>query len=256
MPETALLHFFLAIRRSMASFLIIVAGADMSQNPLITPAQEYDTLRTELNDSKKYVFERPLVIVGVGLGLLTAEPGMAYSVVLPALLAGLLVFNFWFTINRLGSAARIVAYIQVVLEKGGTWCGWETSLRAYRIWIKEQPDAARIVEQELEEADAAIPDALMYYPPIYQMHIALIVLCVAAGVLLTINAPHTLNLVAASALLGFAATFARSCWKSRPQAMRSLIERNVIIWTHALSQTEPIPAAANVPASNTNRGAA
>jgi hypothetical protein len=49
------------------------------------------------------------------------------------LLAGLLVFNFWFTINRLGSAARIVAYIQVVLEAGRPWRGWETSLRSYRI---------------------------------------------------------------------------------------------------------------------------
>ena len=75
----------------------------------VTPAQEYDTLRKELSESKKYVFERPLVIVGVGLGLLTTQT-VTYGVVLAASLSGLLLFNLWFTVNRLMSVARIVAY--------------------------------------------------------------------------------------------------------------------------------------------------
>jgi|SaaInl4_200m_RNA_FD_contig_21_2807014_length_223_multi_6_in_0_out_0_1 hypothetical protein len=38
----------------------------MPYDLLISPAQEYDSLRDELAQSKKYVFERPLVIVIVG----------------------------------------------------------------------------------------------------------------------------------------------------------------------------------------------
>ncbi len=209
----------------------------MSGNNSFSPAQEYDSLRAELNQSKKYVFERPLVIVGVGLALMTTE-GETCQAVLPALLAGLLLFNFWFTVNRLMSAARIVAYIQVVLEGGSVWEGWETSLRKYRIWIKTEPRAKQIVESELEQASAAIPEALMYYPPIYQMHIVVVVLSLIAGAHLTAEFPTAMNLAASVVLLVFAVVFARYCWKWKPSTMRSLIERNIIIWTCALGLKE------------------
>jgi len=204
----------------------------ISENGRVSPAQEYDTLRDELNQSKKYVFERPLVIVGVGVALLTAE-GVKYGATLPALLTGLLLFNYWFTVNRLMSTSRIVAYIQVVLEGDTVWRGWETSLREYRIWINDDPKAKKhIVESELDQK--AVPDALMYYSPIYQIHIAFVVLCFIAGVLLTIKQPNAINIAATVVLVLLAGVFARYCWKWKPSRMRSLIERNIVIWQHAL----------------------
>lgn len=204
----------------------------MSENGRVNPAQEYDTLRDELNQSKKYVFERPLIIVGVGVALLTAQ-GVQYGAALPALLTGLLLFNYWFTVNRLESAARIVAYIQVVLEGDTVWRGWETSLREYRIWIKDDPKAKKqIVENEMNQK--AVPDALMYYTPIYQIHIAFVVVCLIAGFLLTIKQPSAINLAASVVLVLLAGAFFRYCWKWKPSKMRSLIERNIVIWQHAL----------------------
>jgi hypothetical protein len=204
----------------------------MTDNGRIGPAQEYVTLRDELNQSKKYVFERPLLIVGAGVAMLNVEV-VQYSGALPALLTGLLLFNYWFTINRLMSASRIVAYIHVVLEGDAGWKGWETSLREYRIWIKDDPKAKKqIVESELNQK--AVPDALMYYPPIYQLHIASVVLCLIAGGLLTIKLPNTLNVAATGLLVLLAGVFARYCWKWKPSKMRSLIERNIVIWRHAL----------------------
>jgi hypothetical protein len=204
----------------------------MSDNGRVSPAQEYITLRDELNQSRKYVFERPLVIAGAGIALLTGEGGQ-YGAVLPCLLTGLLLFNYWFTVNRMMSASRIVAYIQVVLEGDTGWRGWETSLRKYRIWIKDDSKAKKdLVESELNET--AVPDALMYYSPIYQIHIALVILCLVAGFLLTVKQPNAMNAAATVVLVLLAGVFSRYCWKWKPSKMRSLIERNIVIWRHAL----------------------
>lgn len=204
----------------------------MPENDRISPAQEYNTLREELNQSKKYVFERPLFIVGVGVALLTAE-GLKFGAALPMLLTGLLLFNFWFTANRLRSASRIVAYIQVVLEGKVPWKGWETSLRKYRIWLKDNHEAKiRIVEEELNQK--AIPDALMYYNPIYQMHIAFVCLCLLAGFLLTAREPNAINILATFVIVLLVGIFAWYCKQWRPSKMRNLIEWNVVVWQYAL----------------------
>jgi hypothetical protein len=95
--------------------------------------EEYNFLRTELETNKKFVFERPLLIIGTGMAAL----GTLYDV--KAILLGpipfltILYFNLWFTENRLKSSARIVAYLQLVHEtKQLVTPGWESALRAYR----------------------------------------------------------------------------------------------------------------------------
>lgn len=209
----------------------------LSTNGRISPAQEYDTLRDELNQSKKYVFERPLLIAGVGVALLTAE-GVQYGAALPASFTGLLLFNYLFTINRLRSASRIVAYIQVVLEGETEWRGWETSLREYRIWKKDNSKVEeQIMKSELNQT--AVPDALMYYPPIYLIHIAFVTLCLIAGFLLMIKQPNVLNIAATVVLVLLVGVFAKCCWKWRPSKMKCLIERNVVIWQHVLGIKGP-----------------
>jgi hypothetical protein len=81
----------------------------------IEASQEYNTLRQELLEAKRYVFERPLAIAAVAaIGLQSFEKPQ--HIALPFALSLLTLFNYWFTVNRLQSAARIVAYINLVLE--------------------------------------------------------------------------------------------------------------------------------------------
>jgi hypothetical protein len=150
----------------------------------VGPVQEYQTLRQELLESKRYVFERPLLIATAGIASLGAVKG-DYIAAVPLFMTIFLLFNFWFTVNRLHSAARIVAYIQIELEEQscGHWKGWETCLREYRRWQKN-PKADEIVESELDQA--AIPDALMYYPPIYRLHLGIACLAMISSVAIAI----------------------------------------------------------------------
>ena len=118
------------------------------------------------------------------------------------------------------AAVHNSGYIQVVLESGAVWRGWETSLREYRIWIKTEPNAKLIVEEDLKKVSAAIPDALMYYPPIYQLHIGLVIVSFVAGATLTVNTPDPINVLACAPLVTFAALFAYYCRKWTPSKMR------------------------------------
>jgi hypothetical protein len=98
----------------------------------ISRDQEYATLRGELLEAKRFVFERPLAIAALAAaGLHVSEASIQLA--LPLAVALLTLFD-WFTVNRLQSASRIAAYIQLVLEPSSIcqWHGWETSLREYR----------------------------------------------------------------------------------------------------------------------------
>ena len=109
--------------------------------------------------------------------------------------------------------------------------------------MKGDPDTKRqIVEVNLDKK--AAPDALMYYPPVYQIHIAFVILCCIAGSLLAAQQPNALNVTATVLLVPLAIIFAWHCWKWRPSEMPILIERNVVIWQHALgtkSQANGLP---------------
>ena len=92
----------------------------------ITMIHEYDTLRNELLEAKRHIFERPLIIAALtaaGLQFLDKP----FALALPSVVALLTLFNFWFTLNRIQSANRIVAYIQLVLEPSAKlqWIGWD-----------------------------------------------------------------------------------------------------------------------------------
>jgi hypothetical protein len=79
----------------------------------------------------------------------------------------------------------------------------------------------------------------MYYPPIFQIHIALAVCCLVAGSVQTVRQSNAINLAATVVLFLLAIVFARYCLKWKPSKMRSLIERNVVIWNHALGMKNP-----------------
>jgi hypothetical protein len=208
----------------------------MTENSRIGPAQEYDTLRHEFLESKRYVFERPLAITAlaaVGLQVLDKPQHIA----LPIAVLFVTIFNFWFTVNRLQSASRIVAYIQLVLEPSGRylWTGWETSLRQYRKWLRSmnRRKATKYVDANVDLG--AAPDTLMYYPPVYYFHAVLVAFSVLAGLVqfkqeIAIWA-RVLSLIAVALGLWTFVYFQR--W--RPSRLRLSIERNRVIWQAVFS---------------------
>lgn len=71
--------------------------------------KEYETLRQELSDNKKYVFERPLLIITAAFIFSDFVLETPFAMLFPILVIYLLLFNLKFTRNRLNSSARIVS---------------------------------------------------------------------------------------------------------------------------------------------------
>lgn len=200
-------------------------------------AQEYDTLRAELLEAKRYMFERPFAIAAaaaVGIQFLDKPE----RVTIPLVVAFLAVFSLWFTVDRLRSASRIVAYIQLVLEPPSThvWVGWETSLRHYRAWLKSrtQAEVARYVRDNVEAA--AVPDALMDYSTLYYSHLVLIGSAVVGAVFQLAGDPSA-RIVAFSAgaiVVSASSLMCLSEW--RPSRVCGAIERDLVIWNAVLTR--------------------
>lgn len=146
-----------------------------------------------------------------------------------------LLFNLWFTVNRLQSASRIVAYIQLQLEgrPQTPWLGWETCLREYRKWTKRS-DADGIIKKDLDHD--AVPDALMYYPAIYQLHVGIAFLAVVASSFVLVQTPSPVTIICSAGTLMLVAWFAIHAVRHRPACMKGLIERNRVIWKHVLNK--------------------
>ncbi len=202
----------------------------MTKGKEFEPAEEYNSLREELLQAKKYVFERPILIVAAAAA---GSRGLEkeFLILVLVLVAALLLFNFWFTVNRLFSAARIAAYIQLELEERshGRWVGWETCLREYRRWLQVEPIKRR---QEIDESldIDAIPDALMYYSPIYKLHIGLMAMAVCITSILAVHNWTWLSGAGALLVILLASWFVRYLNRYRPKTMRASIERNRAIW--------------------------
>jgi hypothetical protein len=230
----------------------------MSAPDDIGPIQEYQSLRQELLESKKYVFERPLLVAALAIAALNAVEQASVAVV-PVLLTAFLLFNLWFTINRLFSAARIVAYIQLQLEEraGGPWQGWETSLREYRRWPKKlgKLEAKRIVDSELDKE--ALPDALMYYPAIYVLHIGIACLSVASSVLILITrGPTWLNVGCCTITVLLTAAALPYLRDHGPDFMKTTIERNRVIWKYVFAGMSSNTSLKRSPAPQSSAGVA
>jgi hypothetical protein len=142
--------------------------------------EEYRSLFEEHRKNRTYILERPIIILGL------AAIALQYSYKLDLgqfILAGLifiLCYNLWFTGNRLQSAARIVAYIQLVHEPEGElrskWIGWESILREYRIWIGKHKKGELEIIQNEKLKEQPIPFRLMFYPAIWVLHLVIVLL--------------------------------------------------------------------------------
>ena len=200
------------------------------------PAIEFNTLRDEISQGKKYVFERPLLVFTLSIG---ATNFIEINIVsyLFAIVLSFAIFNLWITVDRLKSAARIVAYIQVVLEAKmcKPWLGWETSLRKYRVWMKNRKDDNRKLVNEVNE-DKNKPVSMGYYLAIYIMHwvmsIFLIVGCFRAYVN-SCGETENILLISVSVIVFVIFSYFSYLW--RPSEIVKLIEENRRRWILVLN---------------------
>jgi uncharacterized membrane protein len=138
--------------------------------------KEYETLRHELNENKKYIFERPLVIITAAFVLFGYASDSDFIMLFPPVIIYLLLFNLKFTSNRLDSSARIVAYIRLFIEERNKESfQWESFLSKYR------------------EPNEGEEKGLRYYPTIYWFHIISALLFLFLEVLLYFENPVKFN---------------------------------------------------------------
>lgn len=199
--------------------------------------EEYKTLREEILQGKKYVFERPLLIITISVALIKFID-KPYIYFIPMLMLSLLLFNLWFTVNRLRSIARIVSYIQLILENDDKESnGWESSLRYYRKWVKSHKNRLKeILERDMDKD--AIPDAMGYYPVIYYFHFGVVVFVFVSSVVYTIMHPSILQLITMFLTLLLIVFFIFYSITCHPRKTGNFIEENRIIWKHVFKVME------------------
>ena len=176
--------------------------------------------------------------MALGVGALTTL-NVEYMGTMALVSVSLILFNFWFTVNHLMSAARIIAYIQLELEsrKDGAWVGWESCLRYYRKWLKLDPvGAKKIVDAEMDKD--AIPDAMLHYPPIYYLHIALMFAATIWAITVTVISFSPVNFLCSICAAILSAIFSLESLKYKPSIISSLVERNRVIWQHVFEQMQ------------------
>jgi hypothetical protein len=194
--------------------------------PRYKPELEFEALRNELLQGKRYVFERPILIITVSIAFIQFIDRQ-FAVYFPIIIIGLLSFNLWFTVNRMGSIARIVAYIQLILEdKSSKWFGWETSLRHYRKWSKLNKNAA----DKIKIDDESVYDNLGYYPTIYYLHIIVTIVVFLVLTIYTVYHPESKNIIINIITLAILILFIIYAIRKSPKKIKPQIEKNRQIW--------------------------
>lgn len=139
--------------------------------------EEYRSLQEEHRRNRSYVFERPIIILGIVAIAMQYFYESTIGIFVLAFLIFLLCFNLWFTGNRLRSDARIIAYIQLIHEGElrTKWFGWENALREYRLWVTHHTktgDLEQLLSKNLDPE--TIPTSSRFYPAIWLLHVILV----------------------------------------------------------------------------------
>ena len=178
------------------------------------------------------------MIAGIGLAA-TLLPKDAKGIELLGLpTIGALAFNLWFTVNRLRSNSRMIAYVQLFHESVTDlrWIGWENALRQYRVWLAHCDDEKESAEKSFK--DIKQYDNLSFYKPILALHLFL---AAAIAGLMSFRAwvlgPMTTPSGEASVVVFFGinlatviAFFVLALLKYQPKKLKYEIERNRILW--------------------------
>lgn len=203
-----------------------------------TMQKELDFLRAEMDLNRKYIFERPLLIVAGGITAAATLKELIGFEVLPLLFIVLMGYNLWFTYNRLQSNARIISYLQVVYTPDGIdrWVGWEAGLLRFR--QQHSPATAEAPAPEGQRGNR-------FYGPILSFHVAAVVLLtgflLAQSDLFAKPAKAFASLEgAALALTGIALiSFFALAWLLRPAKVRHTIDESRQVWKEILPATRP-----------------
>jgi len=206
--------------------------------------EEYRSLRTEMTDNRKFIFERPLVISSALVILFSTGYNANYICILAALTLFMLGFNLWFTFNRLNSNTRILGYFMVVHEGKGkaSWIGWENALIKYRVFIGSKNP---IIESILKKYDKIKEvDANRFYTPIYYFHLFIGIAVFSASSVMTLSRHYSeiyqktigspflwvmiLNIIAVTIFIGW------SLIKYYPNKFKNKIQIEKELWENIL----------------------
>ena len=159
--------------------------------------EEYKYLQGEHQKNRSYIFERPVLIIGIvtfaaqfliqyqspaNVSANLSEHGqgiLALPIMKPIMVLALifiLIFNLAFISERIKSDARIVAYIQLFHEGALVpyWVGWETSLRYHRRWMNKY--SKNLKEKLKDKVDInSVYHIGWFYPKIYLFHAIFII---------------------------------------------------------------------------------
>lgn len=203
--------------------------------------EEYRSLLEEHKKNRSYIFERPVIVLGLVSAAMYYFYGKNVGEYILAILIFVLLFNLWFTVNRLQSSARIVAYIQLVHEGEfrDKWIGWENCLRNYRIWFKYHRQIGDLEEICNEEVNKdAIPDSILFYPAIWLFHNLLVIFILIITIVKYISSrniipgPDDLGIVFASLIF-----FIYTLGNLYPKKLNPIIELQRAAWICVFKET-------------------
>jgi hypothetical protein len=185
-------------------------------------------LQTEMELNRRYIFERPLLIVAGGITAAATLAEMVGFHFVPILFVALMGFNLWFTYNRIQSNGRIISYLQVIHTPNGDrlWFGWEAALDEFRKRKAATPQQP--VEREPQPEFG-------FYGPIFAFHQVSVVL-LTAFLLAQVEWRSDETQIATPALVVLGLTgvalvvFFVLCWRLRPDNVRPTIGRTRAIW--------------------------
>jgi hypothetical protein len=171
--------------------------------------EEYRYLKEETNNNRGYIFERPLLIMGIVAAAfqyisqnqsITGKLEIP-NLLIPSFLIFVLYYNLTSTKGKLIVNYRIAAYIQLFHEGflEPYWIGWENSMRYYRklvnVKMKNKPYPQRLKNNSKQE-NFQIPKSLSSYRELYLVHMIFILLLLGFMIFRVLNISFTVfNLV-------------------------------------------------------------
>jgi hypothetical protein len=210
------------------------------------PKEEFNALRREMEQTRQYVFERPLLIISASLAAIALFDKPFVLWLIP-LAVGLLTVNLWFTAERMRSLSRIVAYIQLVLEQKTyePWLGWETSLCYFRTLMGKKSQSIRCRDRlwpskehwcelwgfiKCTKVEEPIPEAAGYYPTMWLMHLVSVVVLFVVSVVLLVPEVGFTEAMAAVLTLLLMYPFLVVAVKDNPRKLGKCISETAGIW--------------------------
>lgn len=206
--------------------------------------EEYRSLLEEHRRDRSYIFERPLLILGIIAVAMRYfyESDAELLVLLGLITIVIFCFNLWFTVNRLQSDARIVAYIQLVHEGDyrDRWFGWENALREYRILMGNDAKSGELDSLIMDiQNEKSGPASSQFYKVIWVLHLSLVIFICAASLLSLLPLENLLDQMEACGILAAAILFLVYAFGPlRPARLKNRIELERKIWESVFEEYE------------------